>query len=291
MRQRRKTPTSAISLVTAALVACCCCLPLVADAQDTSTRTVFIKQPSGWFGVRISDQAMMDEQGNAFFDSYPIVTQVDPTSPAARAGVKPGDVLLSFNSHDMRGGSVELAKWLTVGAPFVLKIRRNAAVRTLRGTLARRPPNWDQKMVVELSMPERMDLRERTLSRGSDPGVMRVRTRVPMVEPLPALLTPALGLGAGVYPFAGAEFTRLNTDLCDALGVKEEGVFVTNVAEGSPARNAGLRGGDIILQADRIRLTSPVDLVRAIRTADDGDHSVRLQILRKHQLQTLMLRW
>jgi len=291
MRQRREMLASPTSFVIAALVACCCCLPLAAGAQDTSARTVFIKQPSGWFGVRISDQAMMDEQGNAFFDSYPIVTQVDPSSPAARAGVKPGDVLLSFNSHDMRGGSVELAKWLTVGAPFVLKIRRNDAVRTLRGTLARRPPNWDQKMVVELCMPERVDLRERTLSRESGNGVMRVRTRVPTVEPLPAVLTPALGFGGGIYPFAGAEFTRLNTDLCDALGVKQEGVFVTNVAEGSPARSAGLRGGDIILQADKIRLTSPIDLVRAIRAADDGDHSVRLQILRKHQPQTLMLRW
>src|SRR2546423_3304423 len=203
MRQRRETLTSVTSFVTAALVVCCCCLPLVADAQDTSTRTAFIKQPSGWFGVRISDQAMMDEQGNAFFDSYPIVTQVDPSSPAAKAGVKPGDVLLSFNTHDMRGGSVELAKWLTVGAHFVLKIRRNDVVRTLSGTLARRPPNWDQKMVVELSMPERMDLRERTLSRGSDPGVMRVRTRVPTIEPMPAVFMPAPGFWGGTLSLPG----------------------------------------------------------------------------------------
>ena len=291
MRQRSEMLASPTSFVAAALVACCCCLPLAAGAQETSTRTVFIKQPSGWFGVRISDQAMMDEQGNAFFDSYPIVTQVDPSSPASRAGVKAGDVLLSFNGRDMRGGSVELAKLLTAGAPFVLNVRRNDVVRTLRGTLARRPPNWDQKMVVELSMPERMDLRERTLSRGSGPGVMRVRTHAQVVDPMPEVLMPALGFGGGTYPFAGAEFTRLNTDLCEALGVKQEGVFVTSVAEGSPARSAGLRGGDIILRADDIKLTSPVDLVRAIRVAADGDHSVRLQILRKHQPQSLTLRW
>src|SRR5438270_9328129 len=95
-------------------------LPLIAQE-----RTIVIKEPTGWFGVRISDQAMVDERGNAFFDSYPVVTGVDSASPAARAGVKPGDVLLTFNSHDMRGGAVELAKWLKVGAPFVLTIRRN----------------------------------------------------------------------------------------------------------------------------------------------------------------------
>jgi serine protease Do len=102
--------------------------------------------PTGWFGVRINDQMMVDAQGNAFFDSYPVVTDVDPGSPAAKAGVRPGDVLMTFNAHDMRGGAVELAKWLKVGAPFVLKVRRNDATRTIRGTLGRRPDNWDQKM-------------------------------------------------------------------------------------------------------------------------------------------------
>ncbi|HEX6627999.1 MAG TPA: PDZ domain-containing protein [Gemmatimonadaceae bacterium] len=234
---------------------------------------------------------MIDEGGNAFFDSYPVVTQVDPNSPAERAGVIPGDVLLTFNSHDMRGGSIELAKWLKAGAPFVLKIRRNELTRVLRGTLARRPDDWESMMIVKLSVPERLDLRERSLSREPMTGMTRVGSAMPMTAPLPTVLPPALGFGGGVYPFAGAEFTRLNRDLSEALGVKQEGVFVTNVLEGSAARNAGLRGGDIILRADNVRVTSPVDLVRAIGVADDRDRSVDLQIMRKHQLQSLTLRW
>src|SRR6266576_6863213 len=69
-------------------------LSAVANAQEKRQIT---KEPTGWFGVRISDQAMVDEQGNAFFDSYPVVTAVDPASPAAKAGVKAGDRLLTFN--------------------------------------------------------------------------------------------------------------------------------------------------------------------------------------------------
>jgi S1-C subfamily serine protease len=122
-------------------------------------------------------------------------------------------------------------------------------------------------------------------------GVMRVRERMPAPEPLPTILAPALGYGGNVYPFAGAEFTPLNSDLCDALGVKPEGVFVTNVVEDSPARNAGLRGGDIILKADNIKVDTPIDLVQAIRTADDSDRTIVLQIMRKHKLQALTLRW
>ncbi|HYU53619.1 MAG TPA: PDZ domain-containing protein, partial [Gemmatimonadaceae bacterium] len=75
-------------------------LVLPAALQAQRTRTVIVQPPTGWFGVRISDQAMVDEGGNAFFDSYPVITSVDSGSPAARAGVRPGDELLSFNSHD-----------------------------------------------------------------------------------------------------------------------------------------------------------------------------------------------
>jgi len=266
-------------------------LALPAALQAQRTRTVIVQPPTGWFGVRISDQAMVDERGNAFFDSYPVITSVDSGSPAARAGVRPGDVLLSFNSHDMRGGTMELNKWLRAGAPFVLKVRRNDGTRTIRGTLGRRPENWEQNMVVELSVPEIMRQRAGAISRQPMPMGGMIRTRVPVPEPLPSVLAPALGYGGGVYPFAGAEFTALNEDLCEVLGVKPEGVFVTNVMEGSLARTAGLRGGDVILRADSIKVESPIDLVRAIRGADESDRKVVLQILRKHRPQTLTLSW
>jgi S1-C subfamily serine protease len=248
-----------------------------------------VEPPPGWFGVTISDQATLDGRGNAFFDSYPVVTTVEPGSPAAKAGVVPGDVLLSFNSHDMRGGSLQLSKWLRAGAPFVLELRRNDAVRRVRGILQKRPLNWEKRMVVELTMPERIEMR--TMSPAREPTSSAGMTRVRMPAPPPSsVLLPALGYGGGLYPFAGAEFTALNDDLSELLGVKPEGVFVTNVAEDSPARASGLRGGDIILKADSIKIETPIDLVRAIRAARP-DHTVTLQIIRKHKPQTLTLRW
>ena len=264
-------------------------LPFEVHAQRTK---VIVAPPTGWFGVRISDQAMIDEGGNAFFDGYPIVTGVDTLSPAAKAGVRPGDVLLSFNSHDMRGGSVELTKWLKVGAPFVLRVRRNDKIRIVRGTLGRRPDGWEPNLVVELSAAEMMEMGSGAIARPPmENGMIRARTRMPVPEPLPALLPPALGYGGGTYPFAGAEFTALNQDLCEALGVRPEGVFVTSVIEGSPARAAGLRGGDVVLKADSIKIETPIDLVRAIRSADETDHTVDLQIIRKRRPQSLTLRW
>jgi S1-C subfamily serine protease len=274
------------SVLTAALIGMLA-WPVSIHAQTTASAAV--EPPAGWFGVTISDQAMLDERGNAFFDSYPVVTSVERDSPAAKAGVVPGDVLVSFNSHDMRGGSLQMRRWLRPGAPFVLRLRRNDEVRVVRGTLGKAPENWEKRVVVELSMPERMEMR--TMSPAREPTASAGLTRVRMHAPPPSsVLLPALGYGGGVYPFVGAEFCALNEDLSDLLGVKPEGVFVMNVADGSPARISGLRGGDVILRADSIKIETPIDLVRAIRAARP-DNTVSLQIIRKRKLQTLTLRW
>jgi S1-C subfamily serine protease len=263
-------------------------LPL--GAQDPRAGTVMMQPPTGWFGVRISDQAMIDQNGNAFFDSYPVITHVDSGSPASKAGVLPGDVMLTFNAHDMRGGSIQLAKWLKPGSPFVLKIRRNDKTRVVRGILGVRPKDWDPNMVLALNLPEVMDNQRGSLGNPSITRTQQIRTRMPAPEPL-AVLPPALGFGGGIYPFAGAEFTALNPDLCEILGVKPEGVFVTNVIEGSPARAAGLRGGDVVIKADSFKVDTPIDLVQAIKTANETDQTVVLQILRKHKTQDVTLRW
>ena len=288
VRGKKMLAARSDSLLALALIAS---LSAPVAIQGQRTAGVAVQPPTGWFGVRISDQALVDERGNAFFDSYPVVTSVEQGSPAAKAGVVPGDVLLSFNSHDMRGGSIQLSNWLRAGSPFVLRIRRNDKTRIVRGVLGKRPDNWEQRMVVELTTPEQIEMRSMSPAREPMSSATRVtvHSRMPAPEPLPSVLVPALGYGGGVYPFAGAEFTALNEDLSEVLGVKAEGVFVTNVMDGSPARTSGLRGGDVVLAADSIKLETPIDLVRAIRSS--ADHTIRLQIIRKKKPETLTLRW
>jgi S1-C subfamily serine protease len=269
--------------------------PAVLRAQSAAPEppSLPIEPPTGWFGVRISDQALLNESGDAFFDKYPVVSNVEPGSPASKAGVQPGDVLLTFNSHDMRGGSLQLSNWLKAGTPFVLKLRRNNGVRVVRGVLEPRPDGWEQRMVVEMSPTEEILMR-RSGEMRTGPGMVQQTGTMRMSSSanpprLPSVLVPALGLGRGIYPFAGAEFTALNPDLCDVLGVDPRGVFVTNVVDGSIARDAGLRGGDVVVMADNIKIENPNDLVRAIRSADD--RSVTLHVIRKRKHQMINLKW
>ena len=287
-------PASAARILAAGLISFSG-FPAILAAQTPTS----VEPPAGWLGVTISDNALIDENFNAFFEAYPVVSRVDARSPAAKAGVKRGDVLISFNSHDMRGGAVEMKNWLKPGAPFVLQLRRNDVMREVRGIVGKRPEGWEEVAIVTVTPRQELERRVGQMGGGPlRPSRVTIRRQAPTPEPLPRVLVPAMGYGGGVYPFAGAEFTALNNDLCDALGVKPEGVFVTSVMEGSAARAAGLRGGDIILRADGMKTNTPFDLVGAIRNADmrnATNPSIELQILRKHksqaQIQTLTLVW
>lgn len=284
-------PACAARLLTAGLISLSG-FPAILAAQ---TPPSVPEQPAGWLGVTILDNALVDEDFNAFFEAYPVVSRVDQRSPAAKAGVKRGDVLISFNSHDMRGGAVQMKDWLKPGAPFTLQLRRNDVMREVSGIVGKRPEGWQERMLVTVTPGQEIQSRVGTIGGGPlQPSKVTLRTSMPAPQPLPTVLAPAMGYGGGVYPFAGAEFTALNDDLSEALGVKLEGVFVTNVMDGSAARAAGLRGGDIILKADGIKTNSPVDLVGAIRNADmrsTTSHTIELQILRKRKPQTLTLVW
>jgi S1-C subfamily serine protease len=283
--------------VTAVALVASLAFPGIGSAQTPqsapSSQSPPFETPTGWLGVRLSDEGIFSENGAAFFERYPVVSNVEPGSPASKAGVRPGDVILTFNSHDMRGGALQLSNWMKPGAAFELRVRRNEGVRIVRGVLGHRPEGWEQRIVVQVTPNEQIFQRrsgeERATGTGLQQSGVRVQTEGAMPPRLPSLLVPALGLGRGVYPFAGAEFTALNSDLSDVLGVKPEGVFVANVVEGSIAREAGLRGGDVVVMADKIKIENPNDLVRAIRSADD--RSVTLQVIRKHKPQTITLKW
>ncbi len=62
-----------------------------------------------------------------------------------------------------------------------------------------------------------------------------------------------------------------------------------NVTMGSPARDAGLKSGDVIVRANRESLQNPGQLIRLMTSAIDN--KIVLEILRQQKARTLTLRW
>ncbi len=64
------------------------------------------------------------------------------------------------------------------------------------------------------------------------------------------------------------------------------GLCATCVVEGSPAAQAGLRSGDILISIDDYPLQSPVDLLLSMRDVRPGD-VVQVKFLRRGKVQTV----
>src|SRR5665647_1218065 len=271
MRLMRLTRTFSIGLIAALSAA-----PVAARAQGP--------QSKGWVGVVITTGiGQTDRGGSMVFSDYPIIESIEPGSPAERAGLATGDIILSINSQDLRKNPVPPSAMLEPGQKVLFRYKRNDVMKTVSILVEPRPAGNPQTLALSLIGP----------APGADrgepgPSSQRVtirRSMPPMVEISPL----AIPSGMPSIVIVGALLTQLNDDLRDALSVKGNGVFVINVETGTPAGESGLKSGDVILKADKEAVGNPGELIRIMRA--NVENAVRLQVIRKRKSQVITLRW
>ena len=98
-------------------------------------------------------------------------------------------------------------------------------------------------------------------------------------------------IALGSRSVAGAEFEEMNEGLSSYFGT-DEGALVLRVSPGTPAAQAGLRAGDVVLEADGRDVNSVDDLRSALARAQrNRPRAVELEILRKGRRESVDLRW
>jgi len=75
--------------------------------------------------------------------------------------------------------------------------------------------------------------------------------------------------------YLGVQVQRLTSSLRRARNIPEsvEGTLVSGVEDGSPADDAGIKRGDVILEVNHHDTESPSDLVETVRGLDPGDRA------------------
>jgi predicted metalloprotease with PDZ domain len=85
-----------------------------------------VAQENGWLGITIDDQP----------DTGAVIRRVEPDSPAAKAGLREGDVIVEFNKEGVIGVQqlTRLIRETPVGRTVDVKVRRDNRDETLKVT-------------------------------------------------------------------------------------------------------------------------------------------------------------
>jgi Do/DeqQ family serine protease len=90
-----------------------------------------------------------------------------------------------------------------------------------------------------------------------------------------------------VRPYIGATFDAVTPQIADALGMdKATGALVSNVMDDGPAKAAGLRPGDVVVELDHKPVEQPEAINYRLATQSVGA-TVELGILRQGQRETV----
>ena len=95
-----------------------------------------------------------------------------------------------------------------------------------------------------------------------------------------AIYTELVAKGKVTRGWLGVSIQPLTADLAKGFGLKEsKGVLISDVVQDSPAEKAGIAAGDIIIEFDKKKVDTPVDLQKAVAATTPG-RSVPIKVWR-----------
>jgi C-terminal processing protease CtpA/Prc len=250
-----------------------------------------VAAPRGWIGIVAeapNEYRIVGESQVIRYLDYPAIVSVDRNSPAARAGINAGDVLIAYDGSDVRDREINLTRLLVPDRRLSVTVRRDGETKQYDMTVARASQSVGR-------------LRFETIRAPMDTAVVRAGSFGPQRRQpgsgsgtvvVGAMPTPATVFIArpGVSLVWGAQLSSINQGLGRTLGVSA-GVLVLNVMPATPASRSGLDDGDIIVKVNGRPVTSVETLWRLSAERDAADHEVDLEVLRAKKPVKLTLRW
>lgn len=247
-----------------------------------------------------------------------LIESVVEGTPAEEAGLREDDVIVAWNG-DAVAGTLELQRLVRETPPgrqVRMAFFRNGERREVRLTVGERPgPGARRGSLVFPGPPGRRDfrlyrfspdrweeladsistlwedsarteeLRERMRERAEE---MRER-----LEVRPHAWRRIPGGGGALYTYharrparLGVQLQELTPQLAEYFGLDEPGgALVASVREDSPARDAGLRAGDVIVAIDGEPVEEPGDAAHVVRDKEGGP--VEIRVVRDGRERTL----
>src|SRR5579872_522095 len=190
------------------------------------------------------------------------ITRVENDSPAAKAGLQEGDVILEYNGQKVIGFEQfsRLVRETPAGREVKVRISRNGEEKTLTVKVGARPMN---PLYGGMVMP------------------VPPRFEIPNFQ-MPDFPRTLLSWRSATL---GIEAESITGQLAQYFGV-QDGVLVRSVLKDSAAEKAGMKAGDVILKVDDRAVGTPGEISAALRSLH-GKKSVPITLMRDRKEMTL----
>ena len=199
------------------------------------------------------------------------VISVESGSPAEHAGIRPGDVLLSYNGESIVG-AMQLGRLVSetpVGRKIKIEYLRNGKVVTVTVTTASRSHGgvllWNGQAPPDIDFG------------GSAASDMLLADSFPT----PRFLWTNRQLGIECEAFDAH-----SAQLAEFFGVKR-GVLVRAVMKDSAAGKAGLRAGDVITEIGGHMVGDPREITHYLRQEQRLSKPFSLEVMRERKASSL----
>jgi serine protease Do len=168
------------------------------------------------------------------------VTNVAKDSPADKAGIKQGDVVLDYDGAAVHGIEqlTRMVRETPIGRQVKISVWRNGAAQTLTATIEARKGTAIRSNGFDIAVPP--------FSLPAFNGSLRFF----------ALQNPVLGMEG--------ESLRSQEQLAEFFGVKD-GVLVKSVVKNSAAEKAGIKAGDVVVKVEDSTVSNSQEITRAMR--------------------------
>jgi serine protease Do len=215
----------------------------------------------GKLGVSVRDIEEADLKSGKGPTQGIIVEDVGDDSPAQKAGIKKGDVIVEFDGERVRSTRqfTRLVQESTTGRPVPMAVMRDG-------------------QRVSLNVERRVDEPFRYFDE-----LVRTPKAAVKINP-PALMMPKIESLVGGARL-GIGIQDLSTQLAEYFGTKD-GVLVTSVTDNSNASKAGLKAGDVITSFDGQTVNSTSELTRRAQRLNNGD-DFTIAVIRDKKALTL----
>lgn len=215
-------------------------------------------------GVRVSDVDVKAATGGVRVD------EVNEDSPAGKAGLREGDVVVEYDGERVRSARqfTRLVQETPDGRTVKIAVLRNGQKQTVDATPEAGRNAWNfeidgDQIRREIERGLRDFQREPFEFRFDDRGPRRFEYR------LPERVMPLMGSRGRL----GVNVQSLTPELEEYFGVSNGGALVSSVAPDSAAAKAGLKAGDVITSINSDRVSDSGDLMRELSDAT-GDVTI-----------------